>query len=197
MIDNISEIMKVIVKNKTDNRFILGIDGLSRSGKTSLVTKLSHFLQQEHIRVSVFHMDDHIVERKIRYNTGYEQWFEYYNLQWDVPWLKLNLFEKISTSEQLFLPFYNDKTDTQDMQRITLPDYCVVIVEGIFLQRKEWKGYFDYVVYLNCPRKKRFSRESTPTQQDIEKFRNRYWKAEEYYLHTETPMEQADVVIDT
>lgn len=197
MIDNISEIMKVIVKNKTDNRFILGIDGLSRSGKTSLVTKLSHFLQQEHIRVSVFHMDDHIVERKIRYNTGYEQWFEYYNLQWDVPWLKLNLFEKISTSEQLFLPFYNDKTGTQDMQRITLPDYCVVIVEGIFLQRKEWKGYFDYVVYLNCPRKKRFSRESTPTQQDIEKFRNRYWKAEEYYLHTETPMEQADVVIDT
>lgn len=197
MIDNISEIMKVIVKNKTDNRFILGIDGLSRSGKTSLVTKLSHFLQQEHIRVSVFHMDDHIVERKIRYNTGYEQWFEYYNLQWDVPWLKLNLFEKLSTSEQLFLPFYNDKTDTQDMQRITLPDYCVVIVEGIFLQRKEWKGYFDYVVYLNCPRKKRFSRESTPTQQDIEKFRNRYWKAEEYYLHTETPMEQADVVIDT
>lgn len=197
MIDNISEIMKVIVKNKTDNRFILGIDGLSRSGKTSLVTKLSHFLQQEHIRVSVFHMDDHIVERKIRYNTGYEQWFEYYNLQWDVPWLKLNLFEKISTSEKLFLPFYNDKTDTQDMQRITLPDYCVVIVEGIFLQRKEWKGYFDYVVYLNCPRKKRFSRESTPTQQDIEKFRNRYWKAEEYYLHTETPMEQADVVIDT
>lgn len=147
--------------------------------------------------VCVFHMDDHIVERKKRYSTGYAEWFEYYNLQWDVLWLKENLFKKLTGFKQLFLPIYNNETDTQIIQQISLPDNCVVIVEGIFLQRKDWKGYFDYIVYLDCPRKKRFDHESNSTQKNMEEFRNRYWKAEEYYLITESPIEQADVIIKT
>ncbi len=95
------------------------------------------------------------------------------------------------------LPFYQEASDSHRMEGMILPDAGVVLIEGVFLQRTEWRGFFDYLVYLDCPRSKRFSRESRATQENIEKFRNRYWKAEDYYLKTAAPREQADLLINT
>jgi uridine kinase len=193
--DNLLVLLNNIPKIEKGNRFILGIDGLSRSGKTTFANKLSQLLQEKNIQVCVFHIDDYIVEREKRYNTKHEEWFEYYNLQWDVEWLKDNLFKKLKGSNQLNLPFYDNVSDTHSTQIIKIPDTCVIIIEGVFLQRREWRGFYDYVVYLDCPRNKRFFRESDSTQNNIEKFRNRYWKAEDYYLKTEAPAKQADLVL--
>jgi uridine kinase len=178
-------------------RFILGIDGLSRAGKTTLVKDLCQALQEQHIDVCVFHMDDHIVERNRRYNTGHEEWFEYYHLQWDVAWLKENFFSLVRRCNAVSLPFYNPELDAHEVRLVPLPDHGVVIIEGVFLQRQEWRGFFDYVVYLDCPRSKRFARESDSTQMNIEKFRKRYWPAEDYYLKTEVPMKRADMILRT
>lgn len=71
----------------------------------------------------------------------------------------------------------------------------MIIIEGVFLQRSEWRSFYDYVVYLDCPRNKRFLRESNATQKDIEKFRNRYWQAEDYYLKMEAPAKQANLIL--
>ncbi|MFC7441063.1 kinase [Laceyella putida] len=195
MEDNLSVLLTFIPKIEKGNRFVLGIDGLSRSGKTTLANKLSQVLQEKKIQVCVFHMDDYIVEREKRYNTGHEEWFEYYHLQWDVEWLKDHLFKKLKVSNQLNLSIYDDATDTHSTQKIKIPDTCVIIIEGIFLQRREWRGFYDCLVYLDCPRNKRFLRERDSTQKNIEKFRNRYWKAEDYYLKTEAPTEQVHLVL--
>jgi uridine kinase len=89
-------IANIIPKLEQGKRIVLGIDGLSRSGKTTLTKKVVQHLQEKYISVCLFHIDDYIVERKERYNTGYEEWYEYYNLQWDVKWLKDNLFIKLN-----------------------------------------------------------------------------------------------------
>ncbi|CAH1204253.1 Uridine kinase [Paenibacillus plantiphilus] len=178
------------------SRFIVGVDGLSRSGKTTVVKKLSQLLQERNVHVCVFHMDDYIVSRNKRYNTGHEEWHEYYNLQWDVDWLSHHLFNKLREFGSLNLPFYDPETDSHNMQNIVMPDTCVVIIEGVFLQRKEWRGFYDYVAYLDCPQNMRFARESISARQNLEKFRNRYWKAEDYYVRTEAPAKQADAVLN-
>jgi len=175
-------------------RFILGIDGLSRSGKTTFTTKLKQHLQEKNIPIVIFHIDDYIVERKKRYNTSHEEWYEYYYLQWDLEGLTNNLFKQLKSSEILNLPTYDQHSDMHNLQVMKIPDTCLIIVEGVFLQRKEWRDYYDYAIYFDCPRQKRFKRESKETQQNIEKFRNRYWKAEDYYLETESPEKHADFV---
>lgn len=184
-----------IPKIEEGNRFILGIDGLSRSGKTTFVNRLTQILKEKHIQFCVFHIDDHIVARGKRYNTKHEEWFEYYNLQWDIEWVRDNLLEKLKVSDHLKLPFYNNLSDTHRTEIIEIPESCIVIIEGIFLQRREWRGFYDFLVYLDCPRTKRFYRESESTQSNIEKFRNRYWKAEDYYLKTEEPEKKANLVL--
>ncbi|RAS94386.1 uridine kinase [Bacillus cereus] len=189
-----NELINIMKKHK-ENRFILGIDGLSRSGKTTFVTNLKENMKQESIPFHIFHIDDYIVERNKRYDTGFEEWYEYYYLQWDIEWLRQKFFRKLQNETRLKLPFYNDEVDLCEIKKVQIPIVGVIIIEGVFLQRKEWRNFFHYMVYLDCPRETRFLRESPETQKNLSKFKNRYWKAEDYYLETELPKDRADVVI--
>ena len=190
-----SELINVMKKHK-ENRFILGIDGLSRSGKTTFVANLKENMKQESIPFHIFHIDDYIVERNKRYDTGFEEWYEYYYLQWDIEWLRQKFFQKLQNETRLKLPFYNDEVDSCEMKKVQIPIVGVIVIEGVFLQRKEWRDFFHYMVYLDCPRETRFLRESPETQKNLSKFKNRYWKAEDYYLETELPKDRADLVIN-
>ncbi|MDA1601543.1 kinase [Bacillus cereus] len=190
-----NELINIMKKHK-ENRFILGIDGLSRSGKTTFVANLKENMKQEGIPFHIFHIDDHIVERNKRYHTGYEEWYEYYYLQWDIANLQKRFFQKLQTETKLKLPFYNDETDSSEMKKVQIPIVGVIVIEGVFLQRKEWRDFFHYMVYLDCPRETRFLRESEETQKKLSKFQNRYWKAEDYYLENETPQKRANLLIE-
>jgi uridine kinase len=193
--DKILNITNKIPKLEQGQRIILGIDGLSRSGKTTLTKKVVQHLKDKNIPVCLFHIDDYIVEKKKRYNTGYEEWYEYYNLQWDIKWLKENLFQQLKKSKELQLFTYDYGSDTQRLEITEIPDTGVIIIEGVFLQRKDWRNFYDIIIYLDCSREMRFNRESEATQSNIEKLQNRYWKAEDYYTEVETPLAQATLVI--
>ena len=184
-----------IMKKHRKNKFILGIDGLSRSGKTTFVANLKENMKQESIPFHIFHIDDHIVERNKRYDTGFEEWYEYYYLQWDIEWLRQKFFQKLQNETRLKLPFYNDEVDSCEMKKVQIPIVGVIVIEGVFLQRKEWRDFFHYMVYLDCPRETRFLRESPETQKNLSKFKNRYWKAEDYYLETVLPRDRGDLII--
>ncbi|MFD0698431.1 kinase [Paenibacillus sp. GCM10027628] len=192
-----SALFKVILDRYVDGRFILGLDGLSRSGKSTIVEEIQKGLTDFEKTFCVLHIDDYIVEHKKRYDTGFEEWYEYYNLQWDVELLKQQLFAKLRDGIKVTLPFYNSNRDEIIQTVVEIPRNSIVIVEGVFLQRKEWREFFDFVVYLDCPRQTRFERESANTRQQVEKFKTRYWKAEDYYLNTICPLSKANMVLNS
>ncbi|NRD76959.1 hypothetical protein HPT25_05555 [Bacillus sp. BRMEA1] len=196
MNNNILSIFTQIPKVEIGHRVVLGIDGLSRSGKTTFVKEIGKLLETKEIPVCIFHIDDYIVERKRRYNTRFDEWYEYYYLQWDVRYLTDSLFKKLKIDSEMHLLKYDPDSDAQYEQVVELPVTCLIIVEGVFLQRKEWRPYYDFMIYLDCSREKRFQRESEATQNHLEKFENRYWKAEDYYMDTELPMTRADVIMN-
>jgi len=137
------------------------------------------------------------VERKKRNGTGFAQWHEYYKLQWDVGYLRRKLFEKLRDAPEISLPFYDSERDETANKTVIVPDNCIVVVEGVFLQRPEWREFFDFVVYLDCPRATRFERESASIREQVDKFKTRYWKAEDHYLDTVRPLSNADLVISS
>lgn len=194
MQDNINAIAASIPTPEKGKRVVVGIDGLSRSGKTTMVKKLQACLHEKGFCVKNLHIDDYIVERNRRYQTGYEEWCEYYHLQWDVQALQETLFKRLKNATELKLPKYNLKSDTHQIEMISLLHTDVIIMEGVFLQRKEWRDFFDFILYLDCPKETRFARERKETQLNLDKFKNRYWKAEDYYEETECPKERANVV---
>lgn len=193
----IHQIQRGYQKHIKTRPYIVALDGLSGAGKTTLVKHLNDNLNN----IVIIHIDDHIVERSKRYNTGHEEWFEYYQLQWDVQFLKEQLYQKLQQNASLLnLPFYQKEQDTHINKTVHVSTNNIVIIEGIFLLRDEWRNFYDYIIFLDCPKELRYER---VLQRDtyigdvearFEKYNNRYWVAEEYYLKMQKPYELAHTI---
>ncbi|MCA0970200.1 hypothetical protein LCM20_06345 [Halobacillus litoralis] len=180
---------------ESDHRYLLGVDGLSRSGKTTYSKNLARYLTEQNYHVVTIHLDDYVEPWSIRYGTGLPEWEEYYSLQWNVMELREHLFEPMRSGDTLEIPRYHPELNVYEQHAVAIGDADVIIVEGVFLQREEWLGFFDKVVYLDVSRSVRFLREKPETRRKIKKFTERYWKAEEYYMEKCQPIKNADVVI--
>lgn len=192
---SLKELLHILPELQPGERKIIGIDGLSRSGKTTLSEGLSNYLIEKELPHHIFHIDDFVVERAKRYGTGHEEWFEFYCIQWDVDWLRQNFLDQLRGAEELRLPLYDRETDTRTTQHVELPPSCLIFVEGVFLQRHEWRNFFDLMVYVDCPEDIRLERELRTLSKSMEQLENRYHKAEDYYLKTVNPKQRADLVI--
>ncbi|TCP55985.1 uridine kinase [Tumebacillus sp. BK434] len=192
---------EILSKKHPDLRLLLGIDGLSGAGKTTLVQGLAAELERRGIETAVLHVDDLITVRERRYHTGQPEWYEHYTLQWDAESIAENVFRAwVRGDRQLELDVYDSAGDAVHPQTFTVPQDGILIVEGVYLQRKEWRGFFDYMVYIDCPREVRFARVTKRGGQDlhdparIDLYKRRYWAAEDHYLQTEQPLARADFI---
>lgn len=190
-------ILEAYFRRDKTRPFLVAVDGLSGAGKTTLVDGLNNMTDN----VAILHIDDFIVERSRRYNTGQPEYLEYYQLQWDIQGLVESLFEPLQRGQTyLMLPYYERDLDSIKENELVVESDALVIIEGIFLLRKEWCDYFDYIVYLDCPRDVRYKRALNRDTyignmtERIKKYERRYWPGEDYYLKTDKPCERADLV---
>ncbi|MGM0751646.1 MAG: kinase [Bacillota bacterium] len=183
-----------------NRRFIVGIDGLGGAGKSTIANELRHASELEGFDAHIFHLDDYIVETHKRYGTGNEEWYEYYFLQWDIGMIERELFEKLHVSGSITLPFYHPSTDTIRIKPIHLAPSAVILIEGVFLQRKEWRRYVDFMIYMDCSHEVRAERVLNrdlylgDDQARLDKYKRRYWLAEDYYIEHVEPKESADYI---
>lgn len=193
----IRKLKEALAKHHENRPFVVALDGLSGAGKTTVADRLKQDLENS----TVIHIDDHIVEKAKRYNTGNEEWFEYYQLQWNTADLKERLYDQLLSGEQrLILPYYNQQEDTVSYQELEVPADSAVIIEGIFLLREEWRQYYDFILFFDCPREIRYGR---VLQRDayignmearLKKYQNRYWPAEDVYMNRQKPLELAHCI---
>ncbi|MEN2766094.1 kinase [Ornithinibacillus xuwenensis] len=203
---NLKEIIAQLLLERTnldviDRPFIVGIDGLGGAGKTTFVNEMEKGLTNQDCQLVVLHIDDYIVRKNKRYNTGHEEWFEYYYLQWDIKLLAKVFFEKMHQDfRNVSLPLYNNKTDSISLKSTNIRPNSIVLIEGVFLQRIEWRDFFDFVIFIECSRKLRMERVLNRDayignqKERLSKYQRRYWLGEEHYLKTENPIEKADAI---
>ncbi|WP_240056518.1 hypothetical protein [Bacillus mesophilum] len=116
-------------------------------------------------------------------------------MQWNSSELKKKLFDQVGSASVLRLPFYDSMLDRQIQKKVDLSHSDIIIIEGVFLQRSEWRESFDYLLYIDSPRTTRFQRENDELKKNLNKFKNRYWKAEDYYIDNINPAKKADAII--
>lgn len=181
------------------NSSVIGIDGLGGSGKTTFSIKLQRSLGDIHL----FHLDDFIHPKHIRYDNSMEEWEAYYHKQWRYDYLIEKLLTPLKSGLGIndFIEFYDKETDQYHFRKITVPAGERVIFEGVFLQRQELREYFDVVIYLDVHKANRLERilnrdNYIGDESDIlNKYDRRYFPAEEMYLKEVEPMRHADKII--
>lgn len=182
---------------------IIGIDGLGGAGKSTISEKICQKLEENNYHTILLHIDDFIHVRKVRYNAEYPEWQCYYDLQWRFDYFS-NVINEIrnNSDDCISVELYDKDHDIYFTQSFPIHDNTIVIVEGIFLQRKEYSNLFDYMIYIDIPEEDRLHRVLKRDtyignkQQIIDKYKNRYFPAEHRYIEEYRPGENADFVLN-
>ncbi|MDP4146698.1 MAG: uridine kinase [Bacillota bacterium] len=183
--------------------YIIGVDGLGGAGKSTLVNSLKLQLQNENYYSYVLHIDDFIHPKRIRYDLSKEEWYCYYDVQWRYDYLVKEILSPIKNGEIIDkqIERYNKEDDGYFTEGVHLVHGSVLILEGIFLQRKELKAYLDFTIYIDVPQEVRLNRVLARDgymggPEDIKcKYEKRYFPAEERYILEYSPIENADFVL--
>ena len=193
----------IIETIKEINIAIIGIDGLGGAGKSGISEKIREKLIENQYHTVLLHIDDFINTKKVRYNDAYPDWQCYYDIQWRYDYFVANVINKIKTNgiTGVEVELYDRDKDTYYIRNYSIEKKTIVIVEGIFLQRKELSAIFDFVIYIDIPEDIRLKRVLIRDtymgnqQQIINKYENRYFPAEHKYINDYHPADYADYVI--
>lgn len=194
---------KIIEKHTLQKTLVIGIDGLGGAGKTTIVNSLKLELSNKSYNSLILHIDDFIHPKSIRYIESKEEWYCYYNIQWRYDYLIKEIFMPIKEGIEIDkeIEIYNMDNDAYTLEQITIPQGSILLLEGIFLQRKEIRKYFDYIIYLDTPKEVRLNRvidrdKYIGNSEDIKsKYERRYFPAEDKYVEEYCPMGNADLVL--
>lgn len=192
----------IINRVDTKNISIIGIDGLGGAGKSTISEKLCQKLEDNNYHPILLHIDDFIHVREVRYNSAYPDWQCYYELQWRFDYF-FDVIKEIKSGKKDYIDIelYGKDNDTYIHQRFDINSNSLVIIEGVFLQRREFKHIFDYMVYIDIPEKVRLDRVLKrdtyigDEKQIVDKYKNRYFQAEHKYVEEYQPQNNADLVI--
>ncbi len=186
-----------------DRTVIVGIDGLGGAGKSTVSDEILSILRSEGLGITVLHIDDFIHPKEIRYNDNLPQWECYYRLQWRYDYLLDRIVTPIKSGADFTadIELYDKDNDTYFLQHTVIPKGSIVIIEGVFLQRDELKDVFDYMIYIDVPENTRLARVLErdgyigDSDQIAEKYNNRYFPAERFYVKNCNPAEKADYTV--
>lgn len=190
-------------ENFSRKTYVIGIDGLGGAGKSTIVNSLKLELNNKRHECYILHIDDFINKREIRYDDSKEQWYCYYNIQWRYDYLIKEILEPIKRGEEIKkgIELYDKENDEYTAKQIHIPKGEILILEGVFLQRKELKDYLDFTIYLDVEKEVRLKRVLKRDgyigdAEEIKcKYEKRYFPAEDRYLMEYNPIGNADLVL--
>lgn len=194
---------QMIMEKEKNCIFIIGIDGLAGSGKTTFTKSLEIKMRKKGLEISVLHIDDFIHPKNVRYNHSISEWECYFDLQWRYNYLIDEILLPISLGHSINkqIELYDIDKDAYRHQYLKMDLDTFLIIEGVFLQRMELRPFLDYVIYIDVPKEERLkralARDSYIGDESaiITKYEKRYFPAEDKYVSEYNPAKKADWTI--
>lgn len=171
-----------------EHAFVVGIDGGSGAGKTSL----AQHLQQELPNVTIIATADFMVPLSQQAQSHYKK------IGGEMDWQRLK--------EQVLIPLAMNKAakywcyepaEPMTQQWKEVPPQGIVIVEGIYSTRLELAPYYDLKIWVDAPKHIRLARNIAKDGHQTKA----YWEQEQlpqeqYYIDEHLPHKYADMLLD-
>jgi uridine kinase len=187
-----AQLMAVIVDQclSANSLFIVGIDGCGGAGKSRLATEVRLALASRGRDISVVHMDDFYLPSGLRNGTlacdaigGAFDWQR----------LRDEVFTPLTTGQPGRYQRYDWPSDTL-AEWHDVPN-GIVVVEGVYSTRVDLEQFYDFTVWVECPRPIRLAR---GIERDGEaarrKWEEEWMPAEDQYVNEQAPHTRADMV---
>lgn len=184
----------------------IAIDGIDASGKTTLANELVQPIERFGYQVIRASIDKFQQPRAIRHQRGSLSPEGYYYDAFDYEGFKHALLEPLGAKGGR--RYFTEQFDLRENAKIE-PDWkqsdehCVLIVDGVFLQRPEINDHWDLRIWVDVPFEVALER---ACQRDLElfgtvdmvreRYAKRYFPAQKLYFEQCQPKISAQVVVD-
>jgi uridine kinase len=180
----------------------VAIDGVDGSGKSILAAELAAALSEAGRPVIQVSADDWHQQRAQRHARGRTSPEGFWLDSYDYPRLRAEVLEPLGPGGSREYRPLGHSLETDEVLRgptLTAPEGAVVVVDGLFLQRAELHGCFEFVVWLDVPfeetARRMAVRDGTPPHPD-DPAMARYVGGQRRYFAACAPWSSADLVID-
>jgi uridine kinase len=150
------DIASEIIRNSSYSQlYLVGIDGLGGSGKSTLTERIRHQLETTQLTVTIVHNDDFYFPSAIRSKLSPQL----KPIGADFDWIRLR--------DQVLVPLRSNQI--ADYVRYDWPSdrlaecheiqpHGIVLIEGVYSTRAELRDLYDYRIWVDCPSELRLSR---------------------------------------
>ena len=189
---------------RRDRATVVGITGIDCCGKTQFSKAFGRFLKSErwkvqHIRLDDFHNPKRIRHAEYEGESGADRYFRRsFDIAKVVDRLLLPIHEHVGRPFLVRVPLFDLGRDAAGETRAFEFDReTMVLFEGVFLFREEFRQFIDYKVFLDISfaegKERAVARDGGEAWS---KYRAKYYPAQSKYLRDYPPGETADMVID-
>lgn len=198
----IAALAEEILHNYGKGRAIIAVDGLDGAGKTRFADALATQLGIGHRAVFRASIDDFHWPRARRYARGRDSAEGFYRDSFDYTTLKRVLVEPFRTGSigSFVLQAFDLKRDAPIQPKWSSgPEDALLVIDGIFLNRPELKGLWNYSIWLEVDPETAAAR---VTARDAEDFEHdmanpeRYSGGQALYLAEANPSGAATAIVD-
>ena len=190
---------QLVSHTRKQSTLLIAVDGPGGSGKSTLARRIA----EQSVNSTVLQMDEFFFPSRLRASaTG-----DTSELGGDLDWRRMR--------SQVLTPLSQDKpgkyqrydwgTDKLEEWH-DLPVGGIVIVEGVYSLRHELRGYYDFRIWVDCPKEVYLARglaraaiewPERSTEESRSIWENDWIPAEERYAREHQPERVADLIIDT
>jgi uridine kinase len=205
MLENSSVIYAIIEKRKAlspQHALLVGISGIDASGKGFVTTRIAESLKKRGLKLAVisadgwlnlphvrFHQQDlakHFYESAIRFDEMFEHVI-----------LPLRRTRNVNVKSD----FAAETAMTFRKHRYVFRNIDIVLLEGIFLFKLGYRGYFDLKIWIECSFQTALRRaiergqEGLPPTETQYAFETIYFPAQRIHLDRDDPRRAADFIL--
>lgn len=187
----------------------VAIDGVDAAGKTTLADELVAPVQTYGRRVIRASIDGFLHPRAVRYRLGDASANGYYFDSFNYEAVKVDLLAPLGPggSRQFRIAAFDFLRDAEVRPPLeTASEHDILLFDGVFLQRPELAGYWDWLIWVEAPFNvtvpralARAERQGQISQEALralaQRYQKRYVPGQELYINSCHPKERAQIVV--
>jgi uridine kinase len=205
MLKDVSVISAIVDKRKAlspQRALLVGISGIDAAGKGFVTARIAELLQKRGIKLAVINVDGWLNLPHVRFHRRDPAKHFYENaIRFDEMFERVILPLRGTRNVNVESEFVEETATTFRKHRYAFRNVDVILLEGIFLFKPEYRNNFDLTIWVDCSFETALKRgvtrcqEGLPPEETIRAFETIYFPAQQVHLARDNPREAADIVL--
>jgi uridine kinase len=199
-----SEISRRVAALGGERCLVVAVSGIDGSGKTTFADALSERLEHDGVSVHVVHLDDWHTAPEVRF-AGDDPGGHFYRHAYRHDELFGLLVEPLRAERRVALRTTLRRLPDNDEfeHELRLADVDVLLLDGIFLLKRELRDRYDFSVWVDCSFETALERaiarnqEGLSEEEIVRDYSTIYFAAQELHMRLDDPRSHADLVVSS